>query len=78
MVELETEEVNKADTDSPTHLGPVELVFENNSVNNAAVQMETAAPGNLVLGNGVAQETGETPGGAGDICIGRDGVRGRF
>ena len=73
MVELESEEVCKANIDSPAHSGPVELEFENNSVTTSVVQTETAAARDLVLGAGMAQETGEPlvepPGGAGDFLL---------
>ena len=50
---MESKEASKADIDSPTHLGLVELESENNSVNTAIVQAETAAAGDLVLGPGL-------------------------
>ena len=62
LVELDSEEVFKADIDSPAHSGPVELESENKSVTTAILQTETTAAGDLVLGAGVAQETGESPG----------------
>ena len=58
LVELESEEVFKADVDSPTHLGLVELESENKPVTTAVVQTVTAAAEDMVLGAGVAQETG--------------------
>ena len=60
LVELESEGVFKADIDSPTHLGLVELESENKSVATAIVQTETAAAGDLVLGAGVALKTLQT------------------
>ena len=62
MLELESEEVSKVDTDNYSARGQVELVSENKSMTTAIVQTETAAAGDLVLGAGVAQETGEHPG----------------
>ena len=59
LVDFGSEDFFKAGIASPTHLGPVELVSENKSVNTAVVQTETAAAGDLVLGAG---EAGEPPG----------------
>ena len=69
LVDLEFEEVFKADIDSQTHLEPVELVSVNKSVAAAIVQPETAAVGDLVLGAVGAQETGVPPGGAGALAL---------
>ena len=44
MVELESEEVFKAEIDSPTHLGPVELVFEDKSATTGGVKTDVKAP----------------------------------
>ena len=68
LAELESEGVFKADIDSPTHQGLVELESENKPVTTAIVQTETAAAGDLVLGAGVAQETSEPPGEPPDVA----------
>ena len=69
MLELESEEVFEENIHSSTYLRPVELVSENKSVATAIVQTETAAAGDLVLGAGGGQETGEPLGGAGVLAL---------
>ena len=57
-------------------LASVKLESEDMSATTGILKTEAAAAEDLVLGAGVAQETGESTGGAGDIGVGRVGVRG--